>query len=79
MTSLFQRIINAYLRRSQSFPISTEEYNFLPLIFRVQARNDLDLSEDYVNEPVFLPARASARNLQLAERMRRYTAYRPTK
>ncbi len=54
-------------------------YNLLPMVFRVKDRNNLDLSSDLSGQEVIFPARARAKNLKLAERMRTYASYRPTR
>lgn len=54
------------------------DYNHLPMIFRVKEKNNLDLSANLAGEEVIFPARANAKNLKLAERMRTYASYRPT-
>lgn len=83
MNKLFLRILNVYLGKirttEQGFSLANEYYNHLPMIFRVKAHNDLDLSKDYETQKIILPARANARNMKLAERMRRYATYRVTK
>ena len=79
MNILFQRIINGFLNRKEDYPISDSEYNLLPYIFRVQSSNNLDLSQNYNGVPITLPARAAARNMTIAERMRKYASYRVTK
>ena len=53
-------------------------YGVLPMVFRVKDRNGLSLASDLAGEEVTFPARARAKNLKLAERMRMYASYRPT-
>jgi hypothetical protein len=79
MDILFRRIINGYLNRKEDYPISAAEYNLLPYIFMTQVYNNLDLSQNYAGVPLTLKARAAARNLTIAERMRKYASYRTTK
>lgn len=76
MNSLFRRILNAYLQREGTYSIHSVDYHLLPLIFPVATRNNLDLSRDYETESIILPARASAKNITIAERMRYYATYR---
>lgn len=78
MNILFQRIINCYQNRRYNYTISEADYNLLPYIFRVKDHNDLALSQEYAQECIKLPARANAKNLKFAERMRRYASYRTT-
>ncbi len=56
-----------------------DRYGLLPMVFRVKARNGLDLSADLAGEEVIFPARGNAKNMKLAERMRTYASYRPTR
>jgi len=79
MNPLFQRILNAYLQREGTYSLYETDYNLLPLIFPVATRNNLDLSKDYETEAIYLPARANAKNITIAERMRAYAQYRTTK
>jgi hypothetical protein len=79
MNVLFQRILNGYLGRSEFTPITGSELNLLPYVFLVSDFNSLDLSSDNSGIPIQLPARAGARNMTLAERMRSYSSYRVTK
>lgn len=80
MDILFRRIINGYLNRKEDYPMSAAEYNLLPYIFIAQVyNNNLDLSQNYAGVPLTLKARATARNMTIAERMRKYASYRTTK
>jgi len=80
MSPLFLRILDGYLGRTKrKITQDAEYYNHLPMIFRVKDYNNLDLSQDYKARSIILPARANARNIHLAERMRRYATYRVTK
>lgn len=79
MNTLFQRILNAYLQQPGTYSIHANDYNLLPLVFRVQERNNLDLAKDYEDQAIILPARANAKNLTLAERMRCYALHRTTR
>lgn len=80
MNSLFLRILTGYLGRTKRKVMQDiEYYNHLPMIFRAKDYNNLDLSQDYEARTIILPARANARNMKLAERMRRYATYRVTK
>jgi len=58
---------------------STSDYNQLPMIFRIKQKNNLDLSIDLAGAEVLFPARANAKNLKLAERMRQYASSRTTR
>lgn len=79
MNQLFQSLINAFRDRVASRRLSEADYHLLPYVHRVKARNDLDLADDNDDIDIVLPARAIAKNLLLAERMRRYATHRATK
>lgn len=66
-----------FLAILQSYGIPAEGmYDELPLITRVLARNDITVFEDSSTTRLVLPPRAAAKNLTMAERMRRYIAQR---
>ena len=79
MNVFFQSIINAFRNRIAARRLGEDDYHLLPYVHRIKDRNDLDLSDDNDDTDIVLPARAIAKNLLLAERMRRYATHRATK
>lgn len=71
-------MIDIFITTVLAYYSKFNDYNHLPMVLRVKAKNNLDLSMDLAGEEVIFPARANAKNLKLAERMRTYASYRPT-
>lgn len=71
-------MIDVFITTVLAYYSEFNDYNYLPMVLRVKDKNNLDLSADLAGEEVIFPARANAKNLKLAERMRTYASYRPT-